>query len=809
MLIKSLDLTNFKQYRQQSIRFNEGLTGLVGLNGAGKSTVFDAITFALYGSTGDANLKDLKNDHAASSESVHAVLRFTENGREYKIERSLIGANATTKVKLFSVNEDGSEETLAQGVKDVKKELFKLTRLDRASFINSFFAKQKETAGLLDSTPADRKTLIRKMLGFERLDALTKMIAQSIADMKAEVSLLERQVKTPEQMEEIRALIMEKKEALTVLNDRFLAAKRVVQSKTTEKAEAQKRVDELRKIEAAYNKLQKEITRLKTRLESTTASITETEAEIERLKKLKEEADALEPQVNQLAGVEESLAVQNTKKSNLQLFEATQKSLNNHQKSLNDQNVKLHELEIVIDAGSWLADALQQKRSVLSLLEESKSLLDANLSDVTREHNGNTSSLKQKADRKAKIEKLDASAPCEECERELHDHKPFLLEKYTKEIAELEILCGNTSARKAELEKQVSEKKALIKNAEDEIKDLTVKISNLERDKKDHETLLEEIASTRVKIATLETDLGLVGPHDFNQEEFDRLTNEKKRLDALSTKYNRMLGEIGMIQGKKDSLVDLVASKQKLINSLTETEASVEELDFNPDTLKAADALQKAKDKELIEAIQVQNDAQIALETQKNEIGNLERNLLDEQNRINEFESAKKEIDLHINYRDIVEAFKQRVTSESLPKISYEADELFRNITRDRYNSLQIDPESFEIIVKREDKEVPLETLSGGEKDLAAVCLRIAISRHIVSMNGAGNLGFLALDEVFGSQDEGRRGELLNALQQISDKFSQVFIVSHNQDVQEAFPNRLIISKSGHYSVIHQMMANN
>lgn len=809
MLIRSLELTNFKQYRQQSIRFNEGLTGLVGLNGAGKSTIFDAITFALYGSTGDANLKDLKNDHAASSESVLAVLRFTENEREYKVERSLLGANSTSKVKLCSIDEDGAEETLAQGVKDVKKELFKITRLDRASFINSFFAKQKETAGLLDSAPADRKTLIRKMLGFERLDTLTRIIGAKISDMKAEVNLLEKQVKTPEQIEGIRSLIQEKREVLTVLGNRFLAAREVVQNKTTEKAEAQKRVDELRKIEATYNKLQKEITRLKTLLESTDKSINETQLEIQRLVKLREKADDLAPQVNLLAGVEESLAVQNTKKANFQLFVTTQKSLEEHRKSLADQNLKLHELNTKIEAGSGLADALLQKQSILTQLEESKSLLEANLTDITREHTRNTSSLKQKVERKAKIEKMDATAPCEECERELHDHKPFLLEKYAKEIAELEILCEKTSGRKAELEEKVSEKKVSIRNTENEINELKLKISGLARDKEDHATLEKEMASTKEKIAKSETELGLVGPHDFDETEFVRLTVERKKLDALNKEYNKMLGEIGMIQGKQDSLIELNSSRQQVTNSLVETETSVEALDFDPDTLKTADALQKAKDKELIEAIQVQNNEQIALETQKNEISNLEKNLLDEQNKVNEFESAKKEIDLHINYRDIVEAFKQRVTSESLPKISYEADELFRNITRDRYNSLQIDPQSYEILIKRENKDVPLETLSGGEKDLAAVCLRIAISRHIVSMNGARNLGFLALDEVFGSQDEGRRGELLNALQQISDKFSQVFIVSHNQDVQEAFPNRLVISKSGHYSVIHQLMANN
>jgi len=105
--------------------------------------------------------------------------------------------------------------------------------------------------------------------------------------------------------------------------------------------------------------------------------------------------------------------------------------------------------------------------------------------------------------------------------------------------------------------------------------------------------------------------------------------------------------------------------------------------------------------------------------------------------------------------------------------------------------------------VTRDDKEAYIETLSGGEKDLVAVCLRIAISRHIINMSGAGNMGFLALDEVFGSQDEGRRSELMFKLSKLSDWFRQVFIVAHNQDVEESFPNRPVISKKGLYSSIN------
>ena len=63
-------------------------------------------------------------------------------------------------------------------------------------------------------------------------------------------------------------------------------------------------------------------------------------------------------------------------------------------------------------------------------------------------------------------------------------------------------------------------------------------------------------------------------------------------------------------------------------------------------------------------------------------------------------------------------------------------------------------------------------------------------------------MGFLALDEVFGSLDENRREELLNALHLISQEFHQIFIVSHNQDVQGAFPARIMISKINGFSKV-------
>jgi DNA repair protein SbcC/Rad50 len=54
MLLSRLVLKNFKRYRNQEICFRDGITGIVGNNGTGKSTIVEAILFALYGVQGTA-----------------------------------------------------------------------------------------------------------------------------------------------------------------------------------------------------------------------------------------------------------------------------------------------------------------------------------------------------------------------------------------------------------------------------------------------------------------------------------------------------------------------------------------------------------------------------------------------------------------------------------------------------------------------------------------------------------------------------------------------------------------------------------
>jgi exonuclease SbcC len=88
-------------------------------------------------------------------------------------------------------------------------------------------------------------------------------------------------------------------------------------------------------------------------------------------------------------------------------------------------------------------------------------------------------------------------------------------------------------------------------------------------------------------------------------------------------------------------------------------------------------------------------------------------------------------------------------------------------------------------LLDRFDDSYAIERFSGGEADVASLSARVALSR-IVASRGGNTLGFLVLDEVFGSLDAGRRNNVLLALERLKRSFGQIFIISHVPEVQDS-----------------------
>lgn len=102
---------------------------------------------------------------------------------------------------------------------------------------------------------------------------------------------------------------------------------------------------------------------------------------------------------------------------------------------------------------------------------------------------------------------------------------------------------------------------------------------------------------------------------------------------------------------------------------------------------------------------------------------------------------------------------------------------------------------SYQLEITDGDQVHPLRRFSGGEQDLAGLCLRLALSRALARQRGA-ETGFVLLDEVFGSQDADRRRALLEQLHAIADsEFRQVFVISHTDDVVEHCDLRIDVTR--------------
>src|SRR5689334_13122364 len=93
MRLHSIHLQNFRQHVDTALSFEAGLTGIIGPNGTGKSTIVEAIGWALYGVNATRGSRDsIEFDRARKGAAVRVELEFELGAHEYRVIRSLTNA---------------------------------------------------------------------------------------------------------------------------------------------------------------------------------------------------------------------------------------------------------------------------------------------------------------------------------------------------------------------------------------------------------------------------------------------------------------------------------------------------------------------------------------------------------------------------------------------------------------------------------------------------------------------------------------------------------------------------------------------
>jgi exonuclease SbcC len=157
-----------------------------------------------------------------------------------------------------------------------------------------------------------------------------------------------------------------------------------------------------------------------------------------------------------------------------------------------------------------------------------------------------------------------------------------------------------------------------------------------------------------------------------------------------------------------------------------------------------------------------------------------------------EAESQKDEIDLLKLTRTLIAEYVVYLMQVVRSRLEGEVSQIISEITGGRYEQVLLD-EDFNLLVRDIDNDYPIERFSGGEQDDIAVALRIALSRYLAELHGVHESTFLIFDEIFGSQDEERRNNLLTALRTQESRFPQILLISHIAEMQGEFANTLIV----------------
>ncbi len=90
---------------------------------------------------------------------------------------------------------------------------------------------------------------------------------------------------------------------------------------------------------------------------------------------------------------------------------------------------------------------------------------------------------------------------------------------------------------------------------------------------------------------------------------------------------------------------------------------------------------------------------------------------------------------------------------------------------------------------------------SGGEAFRVNFAIRLALS-HVLANRAGARLQTLFIDEGFGSQDTEGRQRLIEAINAVKDEFACILVITHLDELKDAFPARIEVEKNSHGSTV-------
>lgn len=769
MIFNKLKMHNFKSHKDTVIDFNKGINVIIGQNGAGKSSILEGISFALFKKHTSKKIDYLVKNN---EKSMSVELDFSSNNGDFRIIRK---KNKNLKSTLLQKEGDNFIE-ICSGEKEVSEKINDILGVDYNIFFNAIYIRQGEITTLVDKTISEKKALIGSLLGLDSFENVWKNLLPYINEYKNKASEYKGESLL------LGDFVNSYKDKITDLHD--------IQNKLQKfNDEAKKIKNELDELNIKYDELNES----KNVFNNLTSTIINIEENIYNYSKQKKEL------LKQLDDI-------NNKKKELKELEDCPKELERYMNKEKDI-ILLQELS---DRKNKIFNEIQEyKDKKNSFLKECSELLSTNiksLSDANKIIKNNCDKIKAEKmelsqknnELKEKIiilnqeqknyqKNLDSlkgtSNKCPICQSDISEEQKVQLEvKYNEHINKCE---ENIKTIESDIEKN-KEQINVIDNQKSYFADIISKITYMEElegyMELNQQSQLEEIIEKMNKININNID-----------ETKQKIQSLKNKVD----KYNQLLGVIQNEDYYTKQLQDNEDELNRNENILSDSKTKMKSINYNED--------------EYISIKNQFNDKKNEYDEIKNSIFKYKGqgleiidNLYDVIDKINiskdsqiDYKVMNDNIDLLVSLREVYgkDGVQKELRNMFKPLIEKRVKEIFNSFNFN-YSDLYLNSD-YEIIVCGPEGESSTDMISGGEKIAIALALRFGITQ-VITKEG---LDSIILDEPTIHLDDIRRQELIGLLKNIS-LIPQMIIVTHENQLESVADNLIEVKKENGISFV-------
>ncbi len=858
MIPIKLRVSGFTSYRDLvEIEFTGfDLACISGSNGAGKSSLLDAITYALYG---EARRRDEAIINTGSNKA-EVQLDFEYESQTYRIIRSITRGKGTQldfMIRNPEKGQAGSWKVLTeQNIRATQAKIESTLRLDYETFVNAAFFLQGKADSFATQRPADRKKILSSILGLDQwevyhefaknrireakidLDASERKLAEIQAELdkeeliRADYQAADQELKAASAEVELQTLRHQQQLAQ---QDRLEAQRQTVQALETQLTAARNRIENFEKQKADRT------ARLQTHQDTLSRS-QEIQAAYEAYNQLLERLRQADDQAEQFRPIESDL------KAYRQQLEVERQRLITSAEHLRQEEARVR--QAVADAKVFAQQKQDVEQIVVTLSQvitnaaDPESLLtdlDAKKKALVSENGG----LKARMDDiMARIKRLNEvkEAVCPLCGQPLtaehriqlsaeltasgtalgdqHRANKRVIEEAEAEEAQLRQARRDLEKNKAELVQYQNEISKLDLRLQDAQKTVQTWQAEGERNLKTAEDALRAddfLPEVRIKIVKEETRLAELG---YDARAHQQLKAEEQTARTAVDAYHRLKTAQSAVEELKVGLSDLnetlkaaVAEKERVE---AEFDAKAAELAASqagmPDISQTQAALTNAK--------LIVSKVQMRLGGIRQQLATIEQQ---KQNLITTREEAEATRRAIRDLEQIQKAFGKdgvpaMLIEEAIPELEEQANDILSRLSNQTM-SVSFPTQREYKDAKRSDKRETLdilisdggavrdyETFSGGEAFRINFAIRLALSRVLAKRAGA-RLQTLVIDEGFGNQDAQGRQRLVEAINMIKPDFRKILIITHIEELKDFFPDRIEVTKTPEGSRVEVILA--